>query len=1713
MSKRKKLEEKLREKRAAWWKRWTNTMLITALTPVLLLITVYLLLFFILNSSYGPKIFHAQLSQFLRGDYYADTLSTDALLRTLTLTNVRLSEAGKTDAVVWAPKLEAKIPVEELVYLITDTTLKLGRIKVYDAEVTLDFSHGELNILKVVLPYFSEPKPPSPPGNFVTYLSDLNVEHTNVHLIFDGFRIDLYNTDVDHYELRAASELVMRSPSFKANENRYAVRVGHGTIDFNPALFSFALSSMGDSTEALILSGGSQSAGKLAYADAMSARWLATLLQNTGQFKTLPIVMPDTRGHYIIELKDTVVDAFNWRGNTMKIPAMATQLGNHAHISMKNAMMNVGPTQADIDAMTEQYRHTPSGLLPEESILWAVDGFDLEMRVDDPVLTYFVGDILSGDIPFHLSAQMRGDLARVSGDISLDLKSAETFGVDIDRLALRASLDGQRAEIHALEADTHLGAVAISGFYEIMDGNFDINLWGGTSPKDGEFPTLANTFKARLNEGMTPLDFFQDGPIKRFSGILKTQIHAKSQNGRISVSMPQPLSYKFDDPAYGIDKLTVAPETSKDPTVFVMDGSVISSPAGLNIKAASDAIKLKPGFQFDLKNPLAANADLTIHISQPALYTAAVGIENLKSDPLDIHAAYSRCNEKLCGNVTLQTGGINYNGIEIQNIDIDLALKDSKLKTNRFDIQTNLIRLNADLRAALSPDSIHKPLDIPFEGNVHFSDIALETLPWDAVMAFIPSVESIVNLGLKGHGEGDLNASGPLRQLKAAVSLEIQDVEALEIQASHLSFFAKYEDHKIFVPSLNLWFSSPHPTIATESEPQGHENHSGQNSRDKSAIADNSAPASPYRPSRRFKRPDFSINTLTYDIAQNTLALRVRLSPTSPNAFKPIQKLNLPLEGTIDWDLSANLDINWLLYIMQPTGKAPKSYQPTWIEGAVDFNQIRYDGLNLGNTQIRFSRSQQYALVKGNIIDLIDLVGFVRTAPTLSASIALNFPDLNVLNALDDIGIDVSSLVESFKIKDAQIAGSIGLCIKNLQDIKLSILLDNIAASVLGYDLTLSQPAFIRADLNRMSVSLNALELKYRDSVLKLSLKGDLDGNVELDLNGEIDAALTRSFVPAIKKSSGLLAVNLSAHGNVYDHSKLSLNNLNLEGYLGVRDTIQIGTELSEYPIEMPKGFIRIDRKHPNCARGEICLYTPDDQPFTIGINNQWITLELFTGTRGKFQAHLNGILNATVAQLFVKDISNAKGSIELEANAATSFIDKQGTFLFDPAKLDINGRIEVTDPIDIEMHSLNTPITIQDGLIQITEGNDCPGQSQCIVIPKNRAFSGNIMGGSYLIFGEIARDAIMPKSANLSITANNVGYRLKDELSLSISPDIQIIAKDFSNFETIKVAGDIQIAEARYHKNFDDGTSNFVKEQILSMFVNSKKRAATYSPSFLRKMPDLGKIQFDINVNAENSINADVQIAGATVKLELGAQAKIGGTITDIAPTGIVSINSGLFSMNNNDFDFQSGSQIAFNGSLDGKLDITASAEISTDSNAFSAVTGSTDLDKRKRISSNSNNTAGDLYAITLTVGGSVFAPTWNFESSPYLSDANVYALILTGKTIDDFSGNDIAMESLLSPFFSSQLDNFINADQFKFLFTQGAAQFVYVKQITKALRIAAGVSIRGSEGNEQALSGEYYFNDNWYVDLTGQNTADEEGKAPTFKLGARLHWRLVLE
>lgn len=1634
--------------------RLTNTIVVSLLWPVTILGFLYLLVFFLLNSSLAPKILKLQLGQILRGDIVVERMETDPFLQQLTLRNVRLSEAGKTEAIIFAPELRAKIPLLELFELASTTTLKLGKITAFNPRVLLDFTQGELTLLKVVLPRLAAPKPVEPPGEFSIFLSDLNVVNGHVRLNFYGFHVDLEGVYVNNFSLRAGQVLSMLSPVAEVGMPPN-VRVSSGEVVFDPFLFSFPLASLGDKSEGLVLSGASTLGGKLAYANHQMQRQLENLLRTHADYAPKLGIETDMRGFLHVPLSDVSVDGYRWMGNTFFIPNLVGNVGHGGSIVLRDGMMNIGPTPMELATHAIKHIHKPSGLLPEESILWAAD-LALDLKVDDPILNYFFGPVLEGQERLALRAQMAGDLARVSGAIALDLVNAESFGVDIDSLRLRAKMDGQSLEILNLEANTHLGAALVTGNYQIMDGDFELKLWSGILP-EYDFAFVDTLFAEKLAEGLTPLEFLPDGSIKRLGGLLKAQLVARSNDGELSVSLDEDMSWSFDEALAGIKKIVIKAPSGKDKRLMTMKYGVITSPAGIRIEAGRDFVAVQPGLRVKLNNLEELSANVVLQIQDPAEYLALFGLSDFTSGPLSLSASYDGRGGESHGEVNFYTSAPSIMGVAGKEIAIELMLNRSKLTTKRFDIVTDFGRIAVDLNATLEPASLSDPFKLPFNATVDLQNFDISRLP----------IQTLTELKLEAKASGRASIHGPIDKLSARLDFSVNDISAFDVSISELKLVGEYENNRVILPYLAAWI-----------EPR----------------------------EARPRPPDFSLTALSYDLKRKTLAFNARLRPLEPKNIAAFRKLNIPLEAKVSFDLSANIDLDIL------SGITPK-IDSTWVEGEIMLEDVVYDGLNLATTQLQMSRSERFVLLKGRVADVFELSGFVRTSPKLGVSLSLNFPDLDILKTLDDIGIDVLDYRKRFELLTAKLGGSVGLCINSLDDISVSLILDALEANVLGDMLRLTQTARIRYNHAKQSLDLRQLELSFKQSVLKLSGSIDAKGQVDLDLNGEIGAAIARSLSPLIKDASGLFGVSLSAHGNYLDQGKISHKNIELSGYLGVRDPIMILTEYVGKPFEIRRGFAVIDGNSERCRAKDLCLYTPEGQPFQIGTDDQWLTLSFLASPRGDLDLTLTGLINASAAQMFVRDLVTAKGNLSLDIHVKGDFLDKQGALVIDPKGFVVDGEIDVHTPISLELQGMTDPIEIDDGIILIADASQCSLGFDCVAIPKERPIRGNVLGGNFIFFGEVGREAIAIKNAELFLAANNISYRLKDELTVSFSPDLQVNVSDFEDFDTFRLSGNVDIADANYSKDFDDGDSNFIKDQILSLFIDSRKRVETYTPSFLRRLPQLGKIRLDVAVSAENSIGVDIKIAGAKLKLELGTQLRIAGNIREILPTGIVAINQGTFTLRENDFEFQQGSQVAFNASMDGKLDISAAAEINTSSNAFSSVLGSSDLDRRRRISTGEATAGGTHYAISLNVGGSLFRPTWHFDSSPYLTDTNIYALIFTGRTIEDFSGNDVAIETLLSPLFSSQLDTFFNADQFKILLSDGGAQFVYIKQINKGLRIAAGVSIKGAEGNEQAVSAEYYFNDNWYIDLTGQNTSDEAGRAPTFKLGARLHWHLPLE
>ena len=835
----------------AWVTRYTNTLIIVLMWPCIFVGFLYLAVFFILNSSYGPKILHSQLSGFLRGDYYAATMKTDGLLQFLTMTDVCLAEAGTgvcqdperhEEAVIFAPHVKAKIPIAELVDLFGDPmTLTVGTIIADEANVRLDFTEGELNILKVVLPYASKPEPPEPPdpnaepsSPFVVNLSDLNVTKTKVHLIFDGFRIDLYDTQVDNFTLRTGEKLEMisrlsSSPDSKTHVE--GVRVERGELRFNPAMFSFALSSVGDADEGLVMSGGPGTAGKVGYAYQEMARYLGGIVdgrtdvhkgeddnalnsvyrdlfrqlcqdqrlqdQKDNKHRECP---PDERGMFVIPLARTYVDGFNWSGNEFVIPRVTSDIGNGGTMVMTDGMMNVGPTEEEVAAHAEKYHHKPSGLPAEESVLWGAK-LNLGLSVSDPILTYFFGPIMEGDKSLELRADMAGDLARVSGDIELDMPQFAAFDVDVARAALRAKMDGQHLMLNSFEADTAIGGVLAAGYYDIMDGNFDIDLWAGEEPDEDRHIAYADPeFGARLAEGLTPLDLFPDGNLQHFSGLLKAHLRATSKDGDMKVLLPDPVEYKFDVPYAGISTLTAHSIDGESEEILGYRNGILTSPGGLILDIGTDTVRVDPGLRLNTNNLKDSYGGVSAHIKNPAVYAEQFGIEGLKSGPIDVVASYTPCGSESCGGLKLKSSDkISYMGIDVDNVDIELSLNKSSLRSQAFLINTSLGRITANVEATVSPKTLLNPHKLPFHTEIFLKDVDLKKLD-------VLGIEALNELELAGNGEGRLYVDGPVDEMKARLMYSMTDVSAMGVDASRVLLVARYEDKKVQVPALNLWF-------------------------------------------------------------------------------------------------------------------------------------------------------------------------------------------------------------------------------------------------------------------------------------------------------------------------------------------------------------------------------------------------------------------------------------------------------------------------------------------------------------------------------------------------------------------------------------------------------------------------------------------------------------------------------------------------------------------------------------------------------------------------------------------------------------------------------------------------------------------------------------------------------------------------------------------
>ena len=542
-------------------------------------------------------------------------------------------------------------------------------------------------------------------------------------------------------------------------------------------------------------------------------------------------------------------------------------------------------------------------------------------------------------------------------------------------------------------------------------------------------------------------------------------------------------------------------------------------------------------------------------------------------------------------------------------------------------------------------------------------------------------------------------------------------------------------------------------------------------------------------------------------------------------------------------------------------------------------------------------------------------------------------------------------------------------------------------------------------------------------------------------------------------------------------------------------------------------------------TRGETLL-TFRDQDKTLEINHlelrhsaKSLMLSGTAGLDGKIDLELNGEVSAELARLGTTALRETEGSLGIALTAQGDIYDEK-TQSLDLYRAELGGFVGVRQPIRVLVRGLPDPILLSRGIIEVTSGSRCRNSPQCFRISLGKAFEGELLGGDYTLYGEVGRTSLFPQSADLKVSARDLSYRVKNEMTLTFSPNnLHLEIEDFADPNSWELSGIIEVTEGRYYKDYD--VQGELVDAGLGTLIESRARAERYESPVWDQVPLLKQINLDIVVAAERGFKVDNKVAGADVNVDLTLFARVQGHLppSELDINGVVNVREGKVLFRTVEFDVLPGGNLRFDGPLaQASLNLAAQAEINTQSNFTSTVMGRSTLD-RQQIKTQDLAQGSSNVTITVSVTGTLSEPVIEFESQPNKSDNDILALILTGKTIDDLNTGaespamDFALQSLIAPFFEAQVGDILAADQLKFVIKQGAAQFVYVQQVNRSFRIGAGVIIRGAEGNEQALSSEYRFTDRWLVELTGQNTIVEEGKAPIPRFDARVRFHIPLD
>ncbi len=501
-----------------------------------------------------------------------------------------------------------------------------------------------------------------------------------------------------------------------------------------------------------------------------------------------------------------------------------------------------------------------------------------------------------------------------------------------------------------------------------------------------------------------------------------------------------------------------------------------------------------------------------------------------------------------------------------------------------------------------------------------------------------------------------------------------------------------------------------------------------------------------------------------------------------------------------------------------------------------------------------------------------------------------------------------------------------------------------------------------------------------------------------------------------------------------------------------------------------------------------------------FGTGDSVLTLDGQLRNFSELEMSLVGEADMSLATLFSDTIADAAGfaEVDLTIGGTLDLPAPAGSVTFSDAELTVRG--------------LGDSLILDQGLVQLEPE---PGGILTVRVPVENRIIGSVFEGAFSLDGAVRLESFVPQSLELTLDANNVTYRVPQELNVTLNrADLSLFGFGLADPEpAFFLSGNVFVEEALYFKDIGNITGA-VGSALVGLF---DREIQSYEQPIWESNPLLGAMQFDLGIQARDGVFVRNEAFGADVEAEMQVNLQLRGTLERPELTGDIQILEGEVNFQNRIFTIRDCTVL-----FQGRTDAAGVPVPYVDSCvAEASIARQAQRQTRRGGTSEAGETLAESqeeelepYIIQVTAEGYLDDVELRFDSVNYaLVQADIVSLIFLGVTVDEVGTQAAGEPSLdlvvrqLVALIEAPLEERLPFDELSLSPTVSGATTVYISQrLGDQWSYAIETTVFGAEedGGRGAL--QYRITDPIILELSLQNTE-------TVEVDTRLRFRFELD